>query len=111
MAQFVAKLVEKNLAYRTEDGSYYFRIAGFPQYGKLSKKDFGGMLDGARVDIDEYDKDSARDFVVVESTRAGRGFLGFTDRAGATRVASGVFGDARWRSWVRRSICTPVEKI
>src|SRR5579863_6857368 len=60
MADFVAKLVEKGIAYRTEDGSYYFRIAGFPRYGKLSKKDFGGMLDGARVDIDEYDKDSAR---------------------------------------------------
>src|SRR6185369_14265087 len=43
MAEFVAKLAEKGLAYRTEDGSYYFSIARFPQYGKLSKKDFGGM--------------------------------------------------------------------
>ncbi|MGA3350810.1 MAG: class I tRNA ligase family protein, partial [Candidatus Sulfotelmatobacter sp.] len=42
MAEFVARLVEKGIAYRTEDGSYYFRIASFPQYGKLSKKDFGG---------------------------------------------------------------------
>src|SRR5260370_24388422 len=57
MADFVAKLVEKGIAYRGEDGSYYFRIAKFPQYGKLSKKDFSGMLDGARVDVDEYDKD------------------------------------------------------
>ena len=36
------KLVEKGFAYRTEDGSYYFRIAKFPEYGKLSKKDFAG---------------------------------------------------------------------
>jgi cysteinyl-tRNA synthetase len=70
MAEFVAKLVEKDIAYRTEDGSYYFRIAKFPQYGKLSKKDFGGMLDGARVDIDEYDKDSARDFALWKAPKA-----------------------------------------
>jgi cysteinyl-tRNA synthetase len=69
MAEFVAKLAEKNIAYRTEDGSYYFRIAKFPQYGKLSKKDFGGMLDGARVDIDEYDKDSARDFALWKAPK------------------------------------------
>jgi len=69
MAEFVAKLVEKGVAYRTEDGSYYFRIAKFPEYGKLSKKDFGGMLDGARVDIDEYDKDSARDFALWKAPK------------------------------------------
>jgi cysteinyl-tRNA synthetase len=71
MAEFVAKLVEKGVAYRTDDGSYYFRIAKFPQYGKLSKKDFGGMLDGARVDVDEYDKDSARDFALWKSPKPG----------------------------------------
>jgi cysteinyl-tRNA synthetase len=71
MAGFVAKLVEKGLAYRTEDGSYYFRIAKFPEYGKLSKKDFGGMLDGARVDVDEYDKDSARDFALWKAPKPG----------------------------------------
>jgi cysteinyl-tRNA synthetase len=71
MAAFVAKLVEKGIAYRTEDGSYYFRIARFPQYGKLSKKDFGGMLDGARVDVDEYDKDSARDFALWKAPKPG----------------------------------------
>src|ERR1700728_3427745 len=71
MADFVAKLVEKGMAYRTDDGSYYFRIASFPQYGKLSKKDFGGMLDGARVDVDEYDKDSARDFALWKAPKPG----------------------------------------
>jgi cysteinyl-tRNA synthetase len=71
MAAFVAKLVEKGLAYRTDDGSYYFRIAKFPEYGKLSKKDFSGMLDGARVDVDEYDKDSARDFALWKAPKPG----------------------------------------
>jgi len=71
MADFVAKLVERGIAYRTDDGSYYFRIASFPEYGKLSKKDFGGMLDGARVDVDEYDKDSARDFALWKAPKPG----------------------------------------
>jgi cysteinyl-tRNA synthetase len=71
MADFVTKLVEKGFAYRTEDGSYYFRIAKFPEYGKLSKKDFSGMLDGARVDVDEYDKDSARDFALWKGPKQG----------------------------------------
>ena len=71
MADFVARLVEKGVAYRTEDGSYYFRIAEFPAYGKLSKKDFSGMLDGARVDVDNYDKDSARDFALWKSPKPG----------------------------------------
>jgi cysteinyl-tRNA synthetase len=71
MAEFVSKLVEKGIAYRTDDGSYYFRIAKFPAYGKLSKKDFGGMLDGARVDVDEYDKDSARDFALWKAPKPG----------------------------------------
>src|ERR1700686_4449526 len=42
MAEFVSRLVEKGLAYRADDGSYYFRIVNFPQYGKPSKKDFRG---------------------------------------------------------------------
>src|SRR3954452_17235109 len=71
MAKFVAKLVEKGIAYRTDDGSYYFRIARFPEYGKLSKKDFSTMLDGARVDVDEYDKDSARDFALWKAPKPG----------------------------------------
>jgi cysteinyl-tRNA synthetase len=71
MADFVAKLVERGFAYRTDDGSYYFRIAKFPQYGKLSKRDFSGMQDGARVDVDEYDKDSARDFALWKAPKIG----------------------------------------
>jgi cysteinyl-tRNA synthetase len=71
MADFVTKLLEKGFAYRTDDGSYYFRIAKFPQYGKLSKRDFSGMLDGARVDVDEYEKDSARDFALWKAPKPG----------------------------------------
>jgi len=71
MADFIAKLEQKGLAYRTDDGSYYFRIAKFPTYGKLSKKDFAGMEDGARVDVDEYEKDNARDFALWKAPKPG----------------------------------------
>ena len=68
---FIARLERKGLAYQTEDGSYYFRIAKFPDYGKLSKKDFAGMEDGARVDVDEYEKDNARDFALWKAPKPG----------------------------------------
>lgn len=71
MAEFIRKLEEKGYAYRTDDGSYYFRIAKFPEYGKLSKKDFSGMETGARVDVDEYDKDNARDFALWKAPKEG----------------------------------------
>lgn len=74
MAEFIDELVKKGFAYRAEDGSYYFRIAKFPQYGKLSKKDFAGMEDGARVDVDEYEKDSARDFALWKAPKPGETF-------------------------------------
>ena len=74
MADFIAQLVAKGYAYRTDDGSYYFRIAKFPEYGKLSKKDFAGMTDGARVDVDEYDKDNARDFALWKAPKPGEAF-------------------------------------
>src|SRR6478672_2470252 len=74
MAQFVADLEKKGIAYRTEDGSYYFRIAKFPEYGKLSKKDFAGIEVGARVDVDEYEKDNARDFALWKAPKEGEAF-------------------------------------
>jgi len=74
MAQFVAELEKKGFAYRADDGSYYFRIAKFPAYGKLSRKDFAGMEDGARVDVDEYEKDNARDFALWKAPKPGEAF-------------------------------------
>lgn len=74
MAKFIAQLEKKGFAYRTEDGSYYFRIAKFPEYGKLSKKDFAGMEDGARVDVDEYEKDNARDFALWKAPKPEEAF-------------------------------------
>jgi cysteinyl-tRNA synthetase len=71
MVALIQRLAEQDNAYRTDDGSWYFRIASFPGYGKLSRKDFTGITDGARVDVDEYDKDSARDFALWKSPKDG----------------------------------------
>jgi cysteinyl-tRNA synthetase len=49
------------------DGSVYFRIASFPEYGRLARLDVAGIQAGARVDTDKYDKENARDFVLWKS--------------------------------------------
>ncbi len=71
MVELVEKLAAAGAAYRTEDGSWYFRLSAFPEYGKLSKKDLSGIADGARVDLDEYEKDSARDFALWKAVKEG----------------------------------------
>jgi cysteinyl-tRNA synthetase len=71
MVELVQKLEDEGAAYKTEDGSWYFRLSAFPDYGKLSKKDLSGMEDGARVDVDEYEKDSARDFAMWKAAKPG----------------------------------------
>ena len=71
MVELIQKLRDAGAAYRTDDGSWYFRLAAFPEYGKLSKKDLTGIEDGARVDVDEYEKDSARDFALWKAAKPG----------------------------------------
>jgi len=71
MVSLIERLAAQDIAYKADDGSWYFRIARFPGYGKLSKKDLLGIEDGARVDLDEYDKDAARDFALWKATKPG----------------------------------------
>jgi len=73
MAAAIAKLGEKGYTY-TSEGSVYFRIASFPDYGKLSHNDFSGIRAGARVDVDTYEKADARDFVLWKSPKDGEPF-------------------------------------
>ena len=68
MVEAIEKLTAQGSTY-TNDGSTYFRISTFPEYGKLSHNDFGGMKSGARVDVDEYDKADARDFVLWKARK------------------------------------------
>jgi cysteinyl-tRNA synthetase len=68
MVEAVEKLSEKGFTY-SSDGSVYYRISKFPEYGKLSKLDVSGMRAGARVDVDEYDNADARDFVLWKAKK------------------------------------------
>jgi cysteinyl-tRNA synthetase len=70
MAAAIRKLEQEGHTYRS-DGSVYFRISTFPGYGKLSHNDFDGMISGARVDVDEYEKTDARDFALWKAPKPG----------------------------------------
>lgn len=67
MIELARKLIEKGLAYE-KGGSVYYRISGFPDYGKLSKINFDNIIIGASVDVDEYDKDNPRDFALLKAS-------------------------------------------
>ncbi len=68
MIDLIGRLQARGHTYEAE-GSVYFRIASFPEYGRLSRLDVAGIQAGARVDSDRYDKENARDFVLWKSTR------------------------------------------
>jgi cysteinyl-tRNA synthetase len=63
MIDVISRLIERGHTY-TAEGSVYFRISSFPEYGRLSHLDAAGIKAGARVDTDKYDKENARDFVL-----------------------------------------------
>ena len=63
MLGMIGALEKKGLAYKSGD-SVYYKVSGFRDYGKLAHLDTAGMKDGARVDHDEYDRESVRDFVL-----------------------------------------------
>ncbi|MFZ5926467.1 MAG: cysteine--tRNA ligase [Acidobacteriota bacterium] len=73
MVEAIRRLAEKRHTYESE-GSIYFRIASFPDYGKLSHTNFSGNVAGARVDADEYEKADARDFVLWKARKPGEPF-------------------------------------
>jgi len=73
MVSLVSTLMERSYAYKSDD-SVYYRIAKFPRYGKLSKVSFSGIQAGARVDVDRYEKDDARDFALWKAHKPGEHF-------------------------------------
>jgi len=73
MVKLIEKLQQKTFTYPSE-GSIYYRIAKFPEYGKLSKIDLTGIQAGARVDNDRYEKESARDFALWKAPKPGEHF-------------------------------------
>jgi cysteinyl-tRNA synthetase len=73
MVLLIQRLQQKTYTY-AGDGSIYYRIAKFPDYGKLSKIDVSGIQAGARVDNDRYEKESARDFALWKAPKPGEHF-------------------------------------
>jgi len=73
MVQLIQRLQQKTFTYPSE-GSIYYRITKFPDYGKLSKIDLTGIQAGARVDNDRYEKESARDFALWKAPKPGEHF-------------------------------------
>jgi cysteinyl-tRNA synthetase len=63
--------LERNGHTYNRDGSVYFKIASLPSYGRLARLDHEGLHAGARVDVDEYSKDDARDFVLWKAAKPG----------------------------------------
>lgn len=68
MIKLIERLIKTGAAY-AKDGSVYYRVASFPGYGKLSKKDLKGNIKGTRVDLDEYDKEEGSDFALWKKAK------------------------------------------
>ncbi len=73
MVALVKSLLDKGYAYRGADGSIYYSIAKFPEYGKLSGKRIDMNISGARISSDEYEKDQAADFALWKAWDEGDG--------------------------------------
>jgi len=64
MISMIDALMSRGLAYQAEDGSVYFRINKFPDYGKLAHFDLAELKPTGRVRHDEYDKEHIGDFAL-----------------------------------------------
>jgi len=73
MIALVETLFQKGYAYRSEDGSVYFSIAKFKDYGKLAHLDLTGLKPGARIAQDEYQKENAADFALWKAWQSADG--------------------------------------
>lgn len=69
MIELISRLLERGHAYTTDDGSVYFDITSFPEYGKLSRVDLSATRKGERVAADEYEKGDIRDFALWKAAR------------------------------------------
>ena len=85
MVALIKKLIDKKAAYVSDDGSVYFRIASFPKYGCLCHLDLAGMISGARVNQDEYEKEGVGDFVLWKKWVEADGDVGWDSPWGKGR--------------------------
>ena len=74
MVELIGRLIERGHAYKTDDGSVFFRISSWPEYGRLARLDrveAEKMRVGERVEADEYGKDDVRDFALWKGPKEG----------------------------------------
>ena len=71
IVELIARLVDRGHAYRTDDGSIFFRISSWPEYGRLARIDPDQLRVGERVESDEYGKDDVRDFALWKGPKPG----------------------------------------
>jgi cysteinyl-tRNA synthetase len=71
MVRLIGALLERGHAYRTDDGSVFFRIASWPAYGRLARLDPDQLRIGERVEADDYGKDDVRDFALWKAAKPG----------------------------------------
>src|SRR5579862_735367 len=71
MTRIIATLLEKGHAYRTDDGSIFYRISSWPAYGRLARLDPAQLQVGSRVEADDYGKDDVRDFALWKGPKPG----------------------------------------
>jgi cysteinyl-tRNA synthetase len=102
MIAMIATLMERGHAYQAEDGSLYFRIASFPDYGKLAHVDLEGQRPGQRVASDEYEKEAVADFALWKAWVPEDGAVGWESPWGKGRpgwhiecsaMATGLLGE------------------
>ena len=85
MIALVEKLVERGVAYKSEDGSVYFAVTKFPGYGRLAHIDFANQRTGARCAADEYDKENVGDFALWKAWEESDGPVGWDSPWGRGR--------------------------
>jgi len=71
IVRLISTLESKGHAYRTDDGSIFFRIDSWPAYGRLARLDPDQLRVGERVEADEYGKDDVRDFALWKGSKPG----------------------------------------
>ena len=85
MISLVEKLIDKGVAYKSDDGSVYFAVTKFPGYGKLAHIDFDSQRTGARCAADEYDKENVGDFALWKAWEPSDGPVGWDSPWGRGR--------------------------
>lgn len=85
MISLVERLIEKGVAYKSDDGSVYFAVTKFPGYGKLAHIDFDSQRTGARCAADEYDKENVGDFALWKAWEESDGPVGWDSPWGRGR--------------------------